>query len=70
MEVKHVALINLGDAYGKVRIRHGLLTEADVGEQAYNIDADFFMDQRIEPNAVNDKLNYFNIEAARLLEQA
>lgn len=64
-EVSHVALVDLGEAHGKVRIRHGLVAGADGGEQAYSIDADFFMDRRIEPDAINNKLDYFNTEAAR-----
>ena len=64
-EVKHEAVIGLGNARGDVRVRHGLKTDGTTGEQTYYIDADLYTNQRTECNATNDQLDYFNTQAAR-----
>ena len=64
-EVKHVALIDLGEASGEVRIRHGLMQDTATGEEVYGIDADFFTNQRSARNVTNTQLDYFNTQAGR-----
>ena len=64
-ELTHVSLIRLAGG-GSVRIRHGLSKPEGQEEQSYSIDTDFFTVDRTElPNA-NDRLDYFNQQAARL----
>ena len=66
-EVNHVAVISLDDVGGTVRIRHGLAREVETGDEVYGIDADFFTDERTERDAINDRLGYFNTQAARFI---
>lgn len=49
----------------KVVINHGLALAPD-HELCYVIDSDFFTEERIETNAIREKLSYFNDESGRL----
>jgi uncharacterized protein (TIGR04255 family) len=64
-ELLHVSLIALSE-HGNVRLRHGLSEPNEGSEPSYTIDADFFSVDRTELTDVNDRLDYFNREAARL----
>ena len=51
---------------GQVTLRHGLVQAADSQETCYLFDADFFTDQRIEIEHVDEKLDFFNRQSGRL----
>jgi uncharacterized protein (TIGR04255 family) len=63
-EAEHVVLIAL--EHGNVRVRHGLTKPAGSEEQSYTIDADFFAGDRTELKDADDRLDFFNQQAARL----
>lgn len=58
--------IELPNGMGQVRIRHGLMSPNESGEQYYVIDADFYTDQRTEVSDAIERLGHFNREAGRL----
>lgn len=64
-EMSHVALIALAES-GNVRIRHEFKQPDGGAEESYKIDADFFISDRIELGHANERLDYFNQQAARL----
>src|SRR6267143_2345932 len=69
--VKHtasVALIDLEDGRGQVRIRHTLALLKNPDEECYVIDADFFTDRKTEVGDAIQRLDYFNREAGRLFK--
>ncbi|MCH8965396.1 MAG: TIGR04255 family protein [Planctomycetes bacterium] len=50
----------------KVRIRHGLASSRESGEQVFVLDADFFIDVKTGVDDAFESLQYFNRQAGRL----
>ena len=60
--------IGLDDKESIVRLMVKRVEKEDSGEDCIMLDADFFMTKKVEIDAVAEKLKYFNIQAARLMQ--
>jgi len=57
--------IRLQDGLGRVLVSCGVLRDGQTNEECYLIDADFFIDTKVEPSHALERLDFLNIQSDR-----